>query len=160
MLQTETASDQLLRNFLDLPPAAHVFLAQLLRCLVHLVSGGVFLVPPDPFQSFQLRTYLRDLTSHCMPSSCVFSTCSHLVRKSSTFLRVLPIHSNLFWSEGKSLSVPRNECTRVELNQNRVTAFPLHTQKIAQTVQPIKICCLRNFGFQRLLCSGEHVFKN
>ena len=62
MLQTETASDQLLRNFLDLPPVGHVFLAQLLRRLVHLVSDGLFLVPADPFQSFQLRTHLRDLT--------------------------------------------------------------------------------------------------
>ena len=37
VLQTETASDQLLRNFLDLPPAGHVLLAQLVLRLVHLL---------------------------------------------------------------------------------------------------------------------------
>ena len=66
MLQTETVSDQLLRNFMDLPPAGHLFLAQLLRRLVHLVSDGLFLVPANPFQSFQLRTHLRDLTLHAV----------------------------------------------------------------------------------------------
>ena len=66
MLLTETASDLLLRNFLDLPPAGHVLLAKLLRRLVHLVSDGLFLVPTDPFQSFQLRTHLRDLTLHAV----------------------------------------------------------------------------------------------
>ena len=38
--------------------------------------------------------------------------------------------------------------------------FNPHTKTyFAQAVQPIKKCCYGGFGFQRLLYSGEHVFK-
>ena len=151
MLLTTTASDQHLRNCVDLPPAGHVLLAQLLGRLVHLVSDGLFLVPADCFQSFQLRTH--SVISHCMPSSCVFSTCSHLVSKSSTFLRVLPMSpSNLFWSEGKSLSAARNGCTRVELNQNSTNCISTphkkmrrrcnHSKNVASEASESNVCCI------------------
>ena len=108
---------------------------------------GLFLVPADPFQSFQLRSHLRDLTLHAVK------------------LRLLDMlamsSSNLFWSEGKSLSVPRNACTRVELNQNSTNCISTPHKKCCadNANQSIKKCCFGGFGFQRLLYYGEHVFK-
>ena len=153
MLLTKTASDQHLRNCLDLPPAGHVLLAQLLRRLVHLVSDGLFLVPADRFQSFQLRTHLRDLTLHAVKLRLLDM---HAPREQvEHFLAsVADVNQQLVLFRGQ---IPIRSSERVYTGGTEPEQYELHFHP---TQKKMRRRCNHSKNVSSEAYHGEHVFKS